>query len=287
MFFSEAPQYDLLLREAVAEVRQSGVQKDLRDDQVALTLIQIDGTAVLARGAFRGDEGFLTASVVKLFWLAFAGHQLEQRRVRMSEEFQRAARDMIVDSSNDATGYIVNATTGALPGPELPDADFAAWLTRRNAANRWLQSLGYEGINVLHRTYNEGSYGVERQAMGKDLEFRNRLTTNTTARMMVEVMQDKLGEGKTHVWMRSLLQRSIPADDPKADGQSRGYIGAALPSGSKLWSKAGWTSINRHDVAAFDLPDGRRFVLAIFTNYGPNDQIVPALARAVVKRILG
>lgn len=267
-----------------AVVAAAKVQQPFSEKDVAMTLWQIDDNAVLDKAEFRGEESFITASVVKLFWLAFAAHEVNAGRIKKSEEFERAVRDMIVDSSNDATGYIVNATTGALPGPELAGKQLDDWNRKRQAANRWFKSLGYQNINVIHRTYNEGAYGRERQAFGKDLELRNRLTTNATVRMMTEIMQGKVVSPQQCEWMRARLSRNVPADDPKADGQSK-YIGSALPSGSKLWSKAGWTSLNRHDVAAFKLPDGRMYVLAIFTNYGGNDKIVPTMAKMVVDQL--
>lgn len=275
---------NLVVQNAVRQVAASGMQKPWDEANVALTLWQLDFSGVRAKGEFRGEERFITASVVKLFWLAFAAHRVDQGKVEKSDEVERAARDMIVDSSNDATGYIVNVTTDADPGGELHGAAYDKWLVKRNEANLWFQSLGYQNIHVMHRTYNEGAYGRERQALGKDLELRNRLTTNSTVRLMTEIMQGKVVSPAWCNWMRSLLHRSVPADDPKADGQAR-YIGSALPKGSQLWSKAGWTSLNRHDVAAFELPDGRRYVLAVFTNYGGNEKIVPAFSKAIVDQL--
>lgn len=278
--------FDSLVSSAVQRVGAAVVVKDFDPNQVAVTLLQYDSTGkVIGSGNFRENESFRTASVVKLFWLAFAAHQLEERKVRMSPEFQRAAADMIVVSSNDATGYIVNATTGACPGPELPQAEFKSWLEKRQECNKWFVSKGYIGINVLHRTYNEESYGVEKQAMGKDGEWRNSLNTASTARLMLEIMNDQLHSPKSGKWMRSLLMRKNPADDDSADSQAKNFIGGALPKGSKLWSKAGWTSVNRHDVAAFELPTGGRYVLAIFTNYGGSPTIVTELAKGIIQNL--
>ena len=41
--------------------------------------------------------------------------------------------------------------------------------------------------------------------------------------------------------------------------QSRDFTSIALKPGTKLWSKAGWTSTVRHDAAYMELPDGRKF----------------------------
>jgi hypothetical protein len=55
-------------------------------------------------------------------------------------------------------------------------------------------------------------------------------------------------------------------------------------AGARLWSKAGWTSTTRHDVAYIELPEGQKFVLATFTTEHANErEIIPTVARAVME----
>jgi len=57
-----------------------------------------------------------------------------------------------------------------------------------------------------------------------------------------------------------------------------------LPPGSKLWSKAGWTSETRHDAAYIELPTGARFVLVTFTmNHANEREIIPTLAKKIIE----
>jgi len=274
--------YDAILQLAIDRVAVTDVQKDFDPNQVALSLVSLDSGQ---KGSVRGEQQFITASVVKLFWLAFAVRQVESNKVAFSTEFKRAARDMIIISSNDATGYIVNATTGANPGPELPEKEFQVWLEKRQSANRHFAKLGYKDINILHRTYNEEAYGVEKQAWGSDQTNRNKLTTDAAVRLMGEIVEGKAGNAASTKWMLSLLRRVPLVDIPGGGASDTGYIGIAMPSGTEIFGKTGSTSLNRHDVAAFTLPDGRRFVLAIFTNYGPNEKIIPALTREVISQL--
>jgi hypothetical protein len=86
--------------------------------------------------------------------------------------------------------------------------------------------------------------------------------------------------------MMELLKRDPfgKSDDP--DDQAHGFSGPALPPGSKLWSKAGWTSETRHDAAYIELPDGAKFVLVTFTTDHANElEIIPTVARVVADRI--
>lgn len=87
--------------------------------------------------------------------------------------------------------------------------------------------------------------------------------------------------------MMELLKRdpwkARPADSCEPD-QSLDFTGIALPKGSRLWSKAGWTSTARHDAAYIELPDGAQFVLVIFTSGHANERnIIPAIARRVIE----
>ncbi|MEO8378844.1 MAG: serine hydrolase, partial [Acidobacteriota bacterium] len=62
--------------------------------------------------------------------------------------------------------------------------------------------------------------------------------------------------------------------------------GEALPAGSRLWSKAGWTSEVRHDVAYVELPNGRKLILVIFTRGTADDvTLIPAITRSVLAEL--
>ena len=183
----------------------------------------------------------------------------------MTPEFQRSLEDMIRESSNDATHNVVDTATGTTGGPELPKGQWEKWVEKRNAANRWFSSLGYEGINVNQKTWCEGPYGRERAFYGKEFTNRNKLTPIATAKLMTEIALDRIVTPARCEEMRGLLKRDIPADSDKADGQSKEYTGKILPKGSKLWSKAGWTDTARHDVAYVRLPDGKERVVCVYT----------------------
>lgn len=280
----QTPDLNLVLRQSFDATQSSFTAEKLEISDVSMTIHIIDTKGeIVNRGEFEGETPMFPASVVKMFWLDFMAHELEARRISLSEENQRSARDMIVDSSNDGTGAIVNLVTGALPGPELADKEFKDWLFKRNAANRYFASKGYEKLNVLNRTYNEGPYGREQQAI--KYQGRNALTTNAAARLLTEIMTGKAASEKSCKWMQSLLSRPIPADGPTEDSQSSEFIGGVLPAKTKLWSKAGWTSQVRHDVAYFEFPSGQKITLCIFTKKPNNQNLFQFLAKEVLERL--
>jgi beta-lactamase class A len=267
----------LAVEEGIAAYRAKGA----RPDRLGVVLIELDRSSATQKfGAFRGEESFYPASVVKLFWLAYAHRRLEDGGVRMSPEFQRALDDMIRDSSNDATHLVVDVTTGTTGGPELPEREWADWKVRRNAANRWLEELGYSKLNVNQKTWCEGPYGRERAFYGEKFDNRNSLTPFGTARLMTEIALGRMVTQERSRLMLDLLEREIPAETDKADPQSKEYTGKILPKGAKLWSKAGWTSTARHDVAYVVLPSGKELVLAVYTFQLANEEdLIPSIAK--------
>jgi hypothetical protein len=170
-------------------------------------------------------------------------------------------------------------------GAPLPEEETKSWAEARNAVNRYFRSLGYTGINVNQKAYAEGPYGRERIFLGAKFENRNKLTTDATARLMMEITLGQAVTPQRSTQMMGLLQRDPwTKREGDGDGQATNFTAKALPEGSKLWSKAGWTSTARHDVAYVETPDGKRFVLCIFTTgQARNTEILPAIARGVVE----
>jgi beta-lactamase class A len=276
---------DAKVRAAVEKALVEFTDRGAKPGLVAVAYVELDRAAGTAKvGHFRGGEGFYPASVVKLFWLAYAHRRLEDRAIRMSPEFQRSLEDMIRESSNDATHLVVDVTTGTTGGPELGEREMARWAERRNAANRWFASMGYEGINVNQKTWCEGPYGRERAFYGKEFTNRNKLTALATVRLMSEIAMGRCVSAERSAQMLALLGREIPADGGNADAQSAEYTGKALPKGAKLWSKAGWTDTARHDVAYVRLPSGKERVLSVFTFQLANVAgLIPFIAGELIK----
>jgi hypothetical protein len=211
---------------------------------------------------------------------------LEDGKITDTPELRRAMRDMIVDSLNEATGYIVDLLTGTTSGPELPQGEIEQWREKRDAVNRYFTALGYANINVNKKPWSEGPYGRETQAIRLFQPTRNQLTTDATARLMAEIATGRAVTPARCQEMMELLRRD-PFDTTKnANDQARDFTGLAVPPGTKLWSKAGWTSETRHDCAYLELSDGRRLVLVVFTvNHTGERQIIPALARTIIARL--
>ena len=259
--------------------------KKLQETELSITLIDLRDPKRPQTAGFHGNERIYPASVVKLFYLVAAHRWLEDKKIEQTPELTRALRDMIVDSSNEATQYVVDVLTHTTGGYELPPKEMEEWQDKRNAVNRYFSSLGYTNINVNQKTFCEDAYGRERVSRGPNGENRNKLTTDATARLMTEIVTGKAANATRTAAMMELLKRDYTGQSTDPDDQGHGFSGIALQGreGYRLWSKAGWTSTTRHDVAYIETPDGARFVLATFTtNHANEREIIPAVARIVI-----
>lgn len=280
-------------------------------EQIAITWVVYDNPVIVHTGgaisaeafwdhpvrgfSYRGSERIYPASVVKLFYLVAIHEWLEGNMVQDSAELERAIHDMIIESSNDATSYIVDTLTGTTSGPELPTEPLRTWGHQRNIINRYYQGLGWselEPINVNQKPWGDGSYGRERQFLGSDYQNRNILTTKAIARLFHSIMGGVAVSRERCQTMIKLLHRSIEPQNlapiDKDENQVTGFLGEALPTGSQLWSKAGWTSRVRHDAAYIEVPDCQPYVLTVFTEgeqHATNRDILPFVSQQVLEAI--
>jgi len=277
---------ETLVGTAVATTFERFADRKLQSNQFALTLVDLRNERQPAWASYRGNVQIYPASVVKLFYLAAAHRWLEDGKLQDTPELQRALRDMIVDSSNDATHYLVDLLTGTTSGPELPDTELDAWFDKRNAVNRHFLSLGYTNINANKKPWCEGPYGRESQSIKRHKPNRNMLTTDATARLLLEIVTGKAVTVSRSAEMLQLMERNplkpVPAGCEPDQGKD--FTAAGLPPGAKLWSKAGWTSEVRHDAAYVELPNGTRFILVTFTvGHSDNREILATVVRKIVE----
>jgi beta-lactamase class A len=277
------------LQKVVDQAVQGALDKfadvKLGTNQIAVTLVDLRDPQHLAQANYRGGEQIYPASVIKLFYLVAVHRWMEDGKLHDTGELRRAMRDMIVDSLNEATGYLVDSLTGTTSGPELGPKEMEEWYFKRNAVNRYFASLGYTNINVNRKPWCEGPYGREMQSVKMiKPNHRNWLTTDATARLLTEIVTGQAVSAKRCAEMMELLHRDPSAEAGNKNDQAHAYTALALPPGSRLWSKAGWTSETRHDAAYVELPNGAKFVVVTFTVDHANERgIIPTIAKAVVE----
>ena len=240
--------------------------------------------------SWRGNQARYPASVVKLLYLVAAEAWLQRQLIDDTPELRRALADMIRDSSNDATGLVLDLLTGTTSGPELPEAAFRRWSLQRQLVNQWCEQLGWpewQGSNACQKTWGDGPYGRERQFYGPALENRNRLSSDLCARLLHGVIAGALVSPPACKRMRDLLARSLDLSERRADPENQvdGFLGEGLPAGARLWSKAGWMSQARHDAAYVEVEGLAPMLLVVFSEgqaRAGDAQLLPELCRQLL-----
>ncbi len=286
-----SPTLQPVIDDAVAKTLEQFAAKGVKSNHLAVTLVDLKDAERPARASYRGGEQIYPASVVKMFYLAAAHRWMEDGKLADSPELRRAMGDMIVESYNEATHYIVDLLTETTSGPELSETEIDRWFDKRNAVNRYFTSLGYTNINANKKPWCEGPYGRESQSIKKHKPNRNMLTTDATARLLTEIATGKAVTSMRSAEMLELMKRDPfkNIEEGSEPDQGNAFTGLALKNhpGSKLWSKAGWTSQTRHDAAYIELPNGARFVLVTFTTDHANERgIIESIGRHVVQHFL-
>jgi beta-lactamase class A len=282
---AHSPRLQEVVDRAVEGALERFASQNLGSNQIAVTLVDLRDPRKPAQAGYRGGEQIYPASVIKLFYLVAVHRWMEDGKLKDTDELRRAMRDMIVDSLNEATGYLVDSLTGTTSGPELGPKEMEEWYFKRNAVNRYFTSLGYTNININRKPWCEGPYGREMQSVRMHKpNHRNWLTTDATARLLTEIVTGQAVSAKRCAEMMEILKRDPSPGAGNKNDQAHAYTAPALPPGAKLWSKAGWTSETRHDAAYVELPNGAKFILVTFTVDHANERnIIPALAKAVVE----
>ena len=249
----------------------------LKAGDLGLTVVDLTNPAGISRADYDGNVSFYPASVIKVFYLA----DVYMQNLQDQGDVQRALREMVGVSDNDATAYLVDLLAGTCAGGELEGPAFDRFVDQRREINRHFAKLGYD-VGLMMKPWSFAPYGREMQLLGKDRENRNRLTPNATAAMMLWIAR---GRAPASDVLLEFLHR--PMDTRKDDeNQIDEFIGEALPAGSRLWSKAGWTSSVRHDAAYVELPSGRKLVMVVFTRGVSNEKdVIPEITRNVLREL--
>ena len=251
----------------------------LKAEDLAISIVDVTNPTIVARGDYQGDTRFYPASVIKLFFMA----DVYATRKQNIGDVDRALREMIVVSDNDATAYLVDILANTVPGPPLQGRALNKYIERRRDINRRFQKLGYvDNVSAMMKPWSFGPYGVDLQVLGTNRVNRNMLTANATASLMLWIQRLRAPGANE---MMKLLERPL-APAREEENQVKEFIGASLPEGSRLWSKAGWTSEVRHDAAYIELPSGRKLILVIFTRGIADDvTLIPAVTKNVLEEL--
>lgn len=280
-----------VVNELVTLARRQG----LSATALSITLIDLN-TNEFAQ--YQEDRLRYPASVVKLFWMVIAYAQIEAGTLHLAPELSTDLKKMMVQSDNEASSRILDKITGTTSETGLSDAAFRDWKTKRLSASQFFRVAEYDNIYISQKTFPI-PYLKLYEPKGADLKIRgddpnrpirNKITTGQAARLMYEIVKGQAVSLNASKEMKILLDRQLRSATWKHIKPNSGefnpvrtFFGEHLPADTILFSKAGWTSATRQEVAFVRTPDGKmNYILAIFAEdakYAKNPTIFPNLSR--------
>jgi hypothetical protein len=252
----------------------------LRRAQVGIALLDLpkEGPPRLAHHG--GDTAIYPASVVKLVYLMAAYAWQEQGRLTIDAGLDAELEAMIRESSNRATQKVFARITRTTPGPNLSPADYPAYRERRMAVKHWLKELGIDDLHCVNPTYDGDG-----DLVGRDQQFlrdrtvtgglasadgsypnRQAMTAIGTAKLLALLATDRALTPEDSATVRRRMKRD-PKQQPHLARRIAG--GAARIPGLEVYAKSGTWGPNYADAGIVRHPDGRQFVLVVFTEAAP------------------
>jgi beta-lactamase class A len=270
------------LGEKLARVAETTLKEfpKLNADDLSLSVIDLTKPESVVRADYHGDVPFYPASLVKLFFMVETYHQ-----GHITPEIERALREMIQVSDNDAAAFLLDVLTDTASGSELEGKALDEFINRRRKLNRYFTSLGYD-ISAMIKPWSFGPFGRDRQIMGEKLINRNRASANSFASLLLWIVRGHAVSPQASDAMLALLHRPLSPTRP-TENQVKEFLGESLPTRSRLWSKEGDTSEVRHDAAYVELAGGTKLIIVILSRGAADDKtVLPVIGKHLLAEIV-
>ena len=260
-----------------------------RLNNIAVTWINYDVNSKKGNGyGINNRKKIYPASVVKLVYSLAIYYWIENKTIIRDLQVDEAIQEMLQNSSNDATSFIVDLLTGTTSGPSLEKETFNRWKYQREIINDWLKTLNWEELqdfNCCQKTWEDRPYGREKDFYSTLNKNRNTMTTDGTARIMEEIMQN-ISFNEKNINLKNYLFREINEKSLHKDSnnQINGFLGEGLPQNIPFWSKAGLMSEARNDAAWWINKNQSKTLLVVFTEgkeFAKDNYFLPKFSKAI------
>ena len=258
-------------------------------NNIAVTWINYEGSSKKGYGyGINNRKKIYPASIVKLVYSLAIYYWIENKTILRDFQVDEAIHAMLMHSSNDATSFIVDLLTGTTSGPSLEKDIFNEWKYQRAIINDWLKTLNWDELqdfNCCQKTWEDRPYGREKDFYSTSNKNRNSMTTDGTARIMEEIMQN-ISFNKENINLKNYLFRELNEESQHKDpnNQINGFLGGGLPEKIPFWSKAGLMSEVRNDVAWWINRNKSKTLLVVFTEgteFAKDNYFLPEFSKAI------
>ena len=258
-------------------------------NNIAITWINYEASSKKGYGyGINNRKKIYPASIVKLVYALAIYYWIENKIILRDLQVDEATQAMLMNSSNDATSFIVDLLTGTTSGPSLEKEIFNRWKYQRAIINDWLKTLNWDELqdfNCCQKTWEDRPYGREKDFYSTSNKNRNSMTTDGTARIMEEIMQN-ISFNKENINLKNYLFRELNEESQHKDpnNQINGFLGGGLPEKIPFWSKAGLMSEVRNDVAWWINRNKSKTLLVVFTEgteFAKDNYFLPEFSKAI------
>lgn len=278
------------LQTLVEDIKQLAIDQNLPPEAMSVVLIDLNKQAI---ATYQPNRPQYPASVAKLFWMVALYGQFQQGLLNEAD-FQDELRLMVARSDNNATSQIIDAITRTEFQAQGTPEEYKIWYRQRFQLNQFFTQSGYQNLNITQKTYPIPDIEIN-EPTGFDLQMRqnpdspdpirNQLTASHAARLMYEIVHRQAIAPVASEKMLQWLRRDLTKDwrsptnffNPVQD-----FFGAGLPPDAHIFSKAGWTTQGRHEVAYITSANGaQQYILCIFAeqkDYAENESFFPDVA---------
>lgn len=279
-----------LTNTAIHETIPEGLEADAN---ISIALYKL-GEPPMTYYHLHGAENYHPASLIKLFQAYLAKYNIQSNvadfaREKIAEpdsfassnhmeDVYQAIEASLKDSDNDALSYLVDYNSGVCSGPRLDEEDFAVFKEARGELSEFFHERGYsKSLNIPGKCFSFAPYGRETQL---SLETGGLGTNSISVQDAVQIMY------ATKVDFPELLE-SLRRDLDDTEDEQVQFIATGLRCYSDqieaYYSKAGWTSRVRHDVAYIKTSKTEEYILAIMTkNLSECTDLIPEIAERVI-----
>ena len=262
-------------------------------NNIAVTWINYEESSKKGYGyGINNRKKIYPASIVKLVYSLAIYYWIKNKIILQDIQVNEAIYEMLQNSSNDATSFIIDLLTGTTSGPSLERERFNRWKYQRAIINDWLKSLNWEELqefNCCQKTWEDRPYGREKDFYSTSNKNRNAMSTDGTARIMEEIMQNITFNDK-NVNLKNCLFRELNERSQQKDpnNQINGFLGEGLPQNIPFWSKAGLMSEVRHDAACWINKNQSKTLLVVFAEgkeFANDNYFLPEISKLIYQFI--
>jgi beta-lactamase class A len=288
-------QDDKKLKKIVDRLVKYARDNQLPVDSLSISLIDLNNKTT---SFYQEEIPRYPASVVKLFWMVALEAKIKQGTLSVFPSSINAdLNTMMLKSDNDAASNVVDAITGTISSNKTLDKqEFSQWKEQRQKLNNFYQEAGYKNINISQKTYPLPLHNIS-EPQGADQQIRgdnpskpqrNKITTSHAARLMYEIVNGEAVAPDSQEKMLGLLNRDLSfwqsqPPNPEEFNPVQDLFGESLPAEVEFYSKAGWTTTSRQEVA-YVKTKNTRYILAIFGDdraYASSKKAFPKMSRIV------